>query len=144
MVQHGGLGGSRGGPVVMACDGVEELREDGRVEVAGALLEHPQAEMHVAEEPALLGRPERRATTELADAPDVVQERGGQQEVVTEPGMQLCGLAAERRDSDRVLEQAAGVAVVPVCPGRRKRPECLPDLRVADERAHDLGKPVVR
>ena len=61
----------------MACDGVEELREDGRVEVAGALLEHPQAEVHVAEEPALLGRPERRATAELADAPDVVQERGG-------------------------------------------------------------------
>ena len=144
MVQHGGLGRSRGGPVVMACDGVEELREDGRVEVAGALLEHPQAEVHVAEEPALLGRPERRATAELADAPDVVQERGGQQEVVTQPGMQLRGLAAERRDSDGVLEQAAGVAVVPVCPGRRKRAECLPDLRVADERAHDLGEPVVR
>ena len=144
MVQHGGLGRSRVGPVVMACDGVEELREDSRVEVAGALLEHSQAEVHVAEEPALLGRPERRATTELADAPEVVQERGGQQEVVTEPGMQLCGLAAERRNSDGVLEQSAGVAVVPVCPGRRKRAECLPDLRVADERAHDRGEPVVR
>ena len=58
--------------------------------------------------------------------------------------MQLRGLAAERRDSDGVLEQAAGVAVVPVCPGRRKRAECLPDLRVADERAHDLGEAVVR
>ena len=114
MVQHGGLGRSRCGPVVMACDGVEELREDSRAEVAGALLDHSQAEVHVAEEPALLGRPERRATAELADAPDVVQERGGQQEVVTQPGMQLRGLAAERRDSDGVLEQAAGLAVVAV------------------------------
>jgi hypothetical protein len=56
----------------MARDGMEELCEDGRIEVTGALFEHPQAEVHVAEQPALLGGPERRAAAELADAPDVV------------------------------------------------------------------------
>jgi hypothetical protein len=104
---------------MVAGDGVKQLREDGGVEVTGALLEHPQAEVHVAEESALLGRPERRASPELATAPDVVQERGCEQEIVAKTRMQLRGLAAERRDSDRVLEQTTRVAVVPVRAGGR-------------------------
>ena len=144
VVQNGGLGRSRGGSVVMARDGMEEFGEDSRIEVTGAFLEHPQAEVHVAEQPALLGPPERRAAAELADAPDVVQERGGEQEIVAEPWMQLRGLAAERRDAHGVLEQSARVAVVPVGTGCRKRAECLPDLGVANERAHHLREAGVR
>ena len=51
---------------------------------------------------------------ELERAPDVVQQRGREQEVGAEPRVQLRRLAAERRDADRVLEQAARVAVVAV------------------------------
>jgi uncharacterized protein (DUF1015 family) len=143
VVQNGCLGGSRGGSVVMARDGMEELREDGWIVVTGALLDHPQAEVDVAEQPALLVRPERRAAAELADAPDVVQERGREQEIVAEPWMQLCGFAAERRDAHGVLEQSARVAVVPVGTGCRKRAKCLPDLGVANERAHHVREAVV-
>ena len=66
---------------------------------------------------------------ELDRATDVVQQRGGEQEVVAQARMELGGLAAERRDADRVLEQAAGVAVVPVRPGGGERAERRPDAR---------------
>ena len=50
--------------------------------------------------------------------PTVVDERRREQQLAAQPRMELRRLAAERRDADRVLEQAAGVGVVVV--GRRR------------------------
>jgi hypothetical protein len=72
-------------------------------------LDQPHAEMNVAEQPALVGESERRPTVELPGAADVVQQRGGEQQVDAQPWMQLSCLAAERRHPDRVLEEAARV-----------------------------------
>lgn len=47
--------------------------------------------------------------------------------------MELRGLATERRYADRVLEQAARVAVMAVRPGRGERAQRSTDLRVAYE-----------
>jgi hypothetical protein len=47
-----------------------------------------------------------------------VDERRREQEVGTEPGVELAELTADRRDADRVLEQSAGIDVVEV--GRRR------------------------
>ena len=41
VVENGRFGGSRRRPVVVARDGVEELGEDGGVEVARTALDHP-------------------------------------------------------------------------------------------------------
>ena len=125
---------------MVARDGVEELGEDRGVEVARALLDHPQSEVDVSEQATLLGLTERGAGSELADAADVVEERRGEQEVVAEARMELRGLATERRDADRVLEQPSRVAVVPVGAGGGERPQSAPNLRVADERVDHGGK----
>ena len=63
------------------------------------------------------GRRERRARPELERAADVVHERGREQQVAAQPRVELRRLARERRDADRVLEQAARVGVVVL--GRR-------------------------
>ena len=58
--------------------------------------------------------------------------------------MELRGLAAERRDADRVLEQTSRVAVMPVRAGGRKEragPSRISGSR--DERVDDCGKPGV-
>jgi hypothetical protein len=133
VVEDSRLRGARGRAVVVAGDGVQELGQHGRVEVAGALLDQPQPEMDVAEQAPLLGRPERGAWPQLADAADVVQERCGEHEVEPEPGMELRGLATERRDADGVLEEAAGVAVMAVGAGRRERAERPANLGIAEE-----------
>src|SRR5688500_18518049 len=70
--------------------------------------------MHVAEQAPLFGRAEGRSPRELDSATDVVEQRRGEQEVGAQPGMELGELAADRRDADRVLEEAAGVAVMPL------------------------------
>jgi hypothetical protein len=120
VVEDSGLGGARSLPVVVCRHGVQELREDGRVEVACALLDHPKAEVDVSQEPPFLGLAECRAAAELAYAPDVVEERGREEQVVSQALVQLGRFAAERGDSDGVLEEAACIAVVPVCSGGRE------------------------
>ena len=144
MVEDSRFGGPRGGPVVVARDGVQQLGENGRVQVASALLDHPQAEMDMAEESSLVRRSERRARTELADPADVVQERSGKHEVVPQPGMELGRFPAERRYADRVLEEATRVAVVPVCGDGGKGAQGLSDVGFANERVDDGGKALVR
>ena len=144
MVEDSRLGGPRGGPVVVARDGVQQLGENGRVQVASALLDHPQAEMDMAEQSSLVRRSKCRARTELADSADVVQERSGKHDVVSQPRMELRGLPTERRDADRMLEEATRVAVVPVRGGGGQRAEGLPDVGIADERADDDGNALVR
>ena len=128
----------------MARDRVQQLGEHGRVEIAPALLDHPQSEMNVAEKSSLVRRSEGRARTELASPPEVVQERRGKDEVVAEPWMELRGFAAERGDADRVLEQATRVSVVSVGGGGGKGAERLPDVGVASERVDDSGDALVR
>jgi hypothetical protein len=49
-----------------------------------------------------------------------VQQRCREEEVGAQPGMQLRGFTAQRRDADRVLEEPARVGVVRF--GRRQRP----------------------
>jgi hypothetical protein len=68
--------------------------------------------VHVTEQPSLVGRAERGRAAQLASATDVVQERGGEQQVGSQTRVQLRRLAGERGDADRVLEQSARVVVV--------------------------------
>lgn len=144
VVEDSRFGGPNRGPVVVARDGVQQLGENGRIEVASALLDHPQPEMDVAEKAPLVGRTERRARTELADPADVVQERRGQHDVVAQPGMELRRLASERGHTDRVLEEAARVAVVSVRGSCGQGAESSPDIGVANERVDQSGKALVR
>ena len=58
--------------------------------------------------------------------------------------MQLRGLAAERRDADRVLEQPARVAVVPVGARSRERPVRPANVVVRQHGARQLRQPLVR
>jgi len=57
--------------------------------------------------------------------------------------VELSGLAAERRDADRVLEEPARVAMVAVRPGGRKGAKRRSDLRIANERADGRSEAVV-
>ena len=144
MVEHGRLGGSRGRAVVVTRNRVQQLGESRRIEVASALLDHPQAEMDVAEQAPFVRRPEGRPWPELADPADVVQERGGEHDVVTQPRMELSRLSAERGHAHRMLEEATCIAVMTVGRGGRQRAERLPDVGVANERVDDCGEACVR
>ena len=79
-------------------------------------------EVDVAEQATLLGLSKRGPSSELACAADVVQERAGEQEIAAQARVKLRGLAAKRCDPDRVLEEPAGVSVVPVGTGCRAAP----------------------
>src|SRR5215203_669754 len=132
VVENRGFGRPRRAGVVVRPDRVQQLRANARLERTGPLLDQPQAEVHVAEQPPLFGRAERRPTGELDGSADVVQDRGREQQVGPEPGMQLRDLAADRRDSNRVLEQAARVAVVALDRGGQ-RAQPAAQLFVTDE-----------
>lgn len=71
----------------------------------------------MSEEPTLFCLTKRGAGSELVDAADVVEQRRGEQEIVSEAGVKLRSLATESRDSDRVLEQPSRVAVMPIGAG---------------------------
>ena len=142
MVEHRRLGGAGSASVVMAGDGVEELGTCGGVELLGALLDQAQAEMDVAEQPSLFRLPERGRASELARPADVVQERGGEEQVGAQARMELGRLAGERGDADGVLEQPSGIGVVRL--GGRERPQRGPELRVAREPPDDFRKAHVR
>ena len=144
VVEDRRLCGSCRWTVVVTCDCVEELGEDGWVEVARALFDHPKPQVDVSEKATFLGLAERRSPPELADASDVVQERRSQDEVVTKPGVKLGRLAAERRDADGVLEEASCVSVVSLRRCGGKRAERLSQLGVAHERVDDRRQPGVR
>ena len=144
MVEDRRFCGTRSRPVVMRCDGVEELGENGRIEVSRALLDHAQAEMDVAEEAPFVRLPERRTGAELAGPADVVQQRRRQQEVMAKPRMELCGLAAQRGHADGVLEEAARVAVVRVGAGSGKGAERLANPSVPDEGVDRRGESRMR
>src|SRR5207244_12605168 len=77
-------------------------------------LDQTQAKMDVAEQASLLSLPEGRRRAELSGPAEIVQERRCEQQIRTEPGMELGRLAADRGDPDRVLQEAARIAVVAV------------------------------
>src|SRR6476659_4317460 len=91
--------------------------------------------MDMTEETAFVGLTEGGAGGQLSDSADVVKERRSEQEVRAETRVQLRRLAAERRDPDRVLEQAAGVRVV--CLGSRQAPQRRADRVVREETLHN-------
>lgn len=122
----------------MAGDRVEQLREDSRIEIARALLDHAQSEMDMAEQTPLLRLAERGAAAELPHAADVVEKCGCEQEVGAETRVELRGLAAERRHPDGVLEETARVAVVPIRACGGQRAERGSKLGIRQERAHHL------
>jgi hypothetical protein len=68
--------------------------------------------MDVTEQSPFVGLPERGTRRQLGRPSDVVEHGGGEQQVRTEPWMQLCGLPADGRHAHGVLEQPAGVGVV--------------------------------
>jgi len=74
VVEDGRLRGARCRAIVVAGDGMQELGENRGLEILRALLDHPEAEMDVAEQAALFGLPECRAASKLAYAADVVEQ----------------------------------------------------------------------
>ena len=117
MVEDGCLGGTRRCAVVVRRHRVEKLCADLRVEALRPFFDQPYTEVDVSEQAAFGGLPETRAALELARPADVVKQRRREQEVTSQPGMELRGLAAERGDADRVLEESARVAVMTVGAG---------------------------
>src|SRR4051794_13189165 len=97
---------------VVGEDAVGELEAPVLGQVPGALVEQALAEHDVAEQAALLAEADLGAVGELARLAEVVHERGGEEKVWIQTGMQLGALECERADGDGVLEQAAEVGVV--------------------------------
>ena len=128
MVEDGGFRRAGRLPVVMDSDCVEELGSDGGVEAGRSFLDQPQAEVDVPEEAALLRLAERWPSAELDRAPHVVEQGCAEQQVVAQAWVELGGLAAQRRDADRVLEQPSGIPVMAVGAGGRKCAEQRRDL----------------
>src|SRR5262249_52351733 len=81
--------------------------------------------------------PVRRPRSELGGSAHIVQQGRRQHEVRAQPRMELCRLAAERRNADGVLEEAAGVAVMAAWRGRQGA-ESGTDLDVGHERLNRL------
>jgi uncharacterized protein (DUF1015 family) len=98
--------------------------------------------MNVPEQPALLGLAEGRPAFELACPADVVQQCSGNEEIRAQARVELRRLAAERRDADGVLEQAARVRVVGL--RSRQRPQRRAQRLVRDEAVDGLAQPLVR
>ena len=144
MVEDGGFGGTRRRPVVMARDRVEKLCRHGRIEVLRAFLDHPQAEVDMAEQAALVGLPERRAARELSSSADVVEERRGEEEIGAQTRMELRRLSTQRRDSHRVLEEASRIPVMPVSSRCWESAERRANIAVAHERVHERREARVR
>ena len=90
------------------------VRANVRLERGGAVLDQPQPQMDMPQQASLVGLSEARRRTELPDAAEVVQKRGGEEQIYTDARMQLRRLAADGRDPNRVLEQSPGIPVVSV------------------------------
>src|SRR5829696_10258341 len=78
VVQNRCLGASSGAGVVMNGHRVEQLGANRCLEYRSAILDQPQAQMHVAEQPALLGRSKRWPALELERPADIVHQCGGE------------------------------------------------------------------
>jgi Protein of unknown function (DUF1015) len=133
---------------------MEHLGEDVLLQAPSLLLDDPETQVDMTEELALSRREKERTAVELADAPHVVQERCGEQDVRAQPRVELRRLAADRGDRDRVLDEPACVGMVSV--GRRREhaqaraevrvpheaPDEVPEARVRDLAREELEEPV--
>jgi len=81
VVERGRLGGARRAGVVMNCDGVHELGLQVLAERSCVPFDQAQAELDVAEQTSLRGRRKDRRRPELERAPEIVTERGGEQQI---------------------------------------------------------------
>src|SRR5215211_1512211 len=86
----------RVGPVV-AEHAVCQREPSALVHRPRALVDHALAEHEVAEQPALLAQPDLGAVGELARLPEVVHERGADQQIGVEPPVQRRRLDRQRR-----------------------------------------------
>jgi len=116
---------------------VQQLGANSRLERAGALLDQAQAQMHVSEQASFVGGLEDGATRQLDRPAGIVEQGGREQEIRSQAGMELRDLPADRRHADRVLEQAAGIAVVAF--GRRRQGPQLRTERLVVDEAPDGG-----
>jgi hypothetical protein len=92
--------------------------------------------MHVAEELSLVRRQEERAAVELEKAADVVEKRGGHDQVASQALVELGDVAADGRDGNRMFEEAAGVGVMRVrCGGHH--PQARTQVGVTREAPHE-------
>jgi hypothetical protein len=112
VVEDGGLGRPRGPKIVVHGDCVEQLGQDVSRHAVCTLLDQAQAQMNMAEELSFVRGQEERTAVELADASDVVQERGGHDQVAAQALVELGDVAADRGHRDCVLEEAAGIGVM--------------------------------
>ncbi len=84
MVQGCGLCRKSRAKVVVCCDRVDELGPRLGVELlVGQLIDESYAELDVTEQFSFAGRGKARRTHELIRPPDVVQERGSDEQVGT-------------------------------------------------------------
>jgi uncharacterized protein (DUF1015 family) len=143
VVEGGGFGGAGRANVVMRGDGVEELGAELRGERARMLLDQAQPELDVAEQAPFRGRREYRRRSQLERAPEIVSERGGEQQVGTQARMELAEIARDGGDADGVLEQPARVAVVAVH-GRGKSAQAPPSFAFPEQRRDGRAKGLVR
>jgi uncharacterized protein (DUF1015 family) len=136
VVEDSGFRRAARSAIVVAGDRMQQLGQDRRVELdcRRALLDRAQPEVDVSEQATLGGRREGRPAAELADTADVVEERRGDEQVGAQPRVELRRLAAECRDADGVLEQAACVAVVTVGSRGRQRAEAAAHGRIGEHR----------
>src|SRR3712207_1060626 len=75
----------------------------------GELVEHPQAQLDVAEQAALLGRLDLGAEGELARSSEVVDDGRGDQQLLVQARVERGRLDGQRGHGHGVLEQAADV-----------------------------------
>jgi hypothetical protein len=136
VVEDGCLGRSRRPWVVVHGDPMQKLCEDVVGDSGPLLLHQPQSHMDVAEELPLLGGQEERAAVELADAADIVQKGGCEQEVAAKASVQLSDVPADRRHCNGVLEQPTAVGVMRVGRGGQDTKPSA-DAGVADEAADE-------
>src|SRR6266540_6388450 len=73
--EHRRLGRSRAAELVVDGDRMKQLCPRPCLQSTGPLLDQAQAEVNVAEQPPLVGLPERRAPLQLAGPADVVEQR---------------------------------------------------------------------
>jgi hypothetical protein len=137
VVQHGRLGRAGRSGVVMGGDGVHQLGEHVALERLGPRLEQADAELDVAEEPALVGRPKVRRPPELHRAAGVVEQSRRHEQVAPQPWVDLSRVAADRGHRHGVLEQSAGVVVMDFG-ARRQLTQSGAEELVAEEAADQL------
>ena len=143
MVEDRSLRRPRRPRVVVGRDRVQELRANGDGERARVLLDEAQAEVDVPEKLPLRSGQVERPAIELERPPCVVKQGRGDEEVAPEAAMELRGFAAERRDGDRVLEEAACVAVMGIR-RRGQRAEAVAEVAPGEEARDELAQAGVR